>query len=102
MLKLLVALTFLLLVSVTLVQAETTDTIHVLSHDKSFVVTDPTKGFNEYPAIVNFPRDTVDYRKVRLWVTYACPDSLHCGQWDYIDHVFLRRTDDTTGERPDE
>jgi len=32
-----------------------------------------------------------EYRKVVLYVTYRCPQGLHCGEWDYIDAVQLRR-----------
>ncbi|MFZ1685200.1 MAG: peptide-N-glycosidase F-related protein [Candidatus Zixiibacteriota bacterium] len=66
-------------------------TIHVVTHDRIRVVTDPTKGYKEYSSIGQFPLPDVAYRKVTLWVTYRCPDSLHCGEWDYIDGVYLRR-----------
>lgn len=64
---------------------------HVISHDKVVVVTDPSKGTNSYPKWAVFPSTDADYRKVTLWITYACPDSLHCGEWDYIDQINLRR-----------
>jgi hypothetical protein len=67
------------------------DTVHVVTHNRVKVVTDPARGFKEYDSRSQFPSATVDYRKVTLWVTYRCPDSLHCGEWDYIDGVYLRR-----------
>jgi hypothetical protein len=67
------------------------DTIHVISHNKTKVVTDPSKGYNAYPKWAVFPSRKIDYRKVVLYVKYQCPDSQHCGEWDYIDNVFLRR-----------
>jgi hypothetical protein len=72
--------------------------VHVISHDNQLVVTDPSKGSNSYLSWTTFPDSSVDYRNVILWVTYACPDSLHCGEWDYIDNVFIRRTGGETGE----
>lgn len=24
-----------------------------------------------------------------MFITYECPDSLHCGEWDYVDHIYL-------------
>ncbi len=67
------------------------DTIHVISHNKTKIVTDPTKGYNAYPKWALFPSMVTDYRKVVLYVKYQCPDSQNCGEWDYVDNVFLRR-----------
>ena len=65
--------------------------IHVVSHDKTKVVTDPSKGNHPYPHWAVFPSRQSEYRKVVLYVTYQCPDSQHCGEWDYIDAIYLRR-----------
>ena len=67
------------------------DTIHVISHNKTKVVTDPSKGYNAFPNWGVFPSSKTDYRKVVLYVKYQCPDSQHCGEWDYIDNIYLRR-----------
>ncbi len=64
---------------------------HVTSHDRVLAVTDPSDGTNSYPKWALFPDSSVEYRKVTLWITYECPDSLHCGEWDYIDQIMLRR-----------
>ncbi len=74
------------------------ETIHVKTHDKVKVVTDPSKGYNSYPSWGVFPSDSTQYRKVVLYVTYACPDSQHCGEWDYIDDVFLRQIGGSKGD----
>lgn len=65
---------------------------HVVSHDNATIKTDPTTGKNAYPSWAVFPSAGTDYRKVDLQITYRCPDGLHCGEWDYIDAVILRRT----------
>lgn len=70
------------------------DVIHVISHDKVIAKTDPSKGFNLYSNKTLFPSKDIEYRKVVLYVTYECPDSLHCGGWDYIDNVWLRHYPD--------
>lgn len=75
-----------------LLRAATGDITHIKSHDKALVVTDPSKGFKLYPNWTTFPPKTTEYRKVVLYITYACPDGLHCGEWDYIDAIHLRRT----------
>ncbi|MBK7092896.1 MAG: peptide-N-glycosidase [bacterium] len=74
--------------------AYSADPIHVISHRQTKVVTDPTKGTNSYPKWTEFPSRDVEYRKVILYVTYQCPDGLKCGEWDYIDGVYLRRLGD--------
>jgi hypothetical protein len=74
------------------------DITHIKSHDKALVVTDPSKGFKLYPSWTAFPPKTTEYRKVVLYITYACPDGLHCGEWDYIDAIHLRRTDGERGQ----
>ncbi|MGB5105374.1 MAG: peptide-N-glycosidase F-related protein [Candidatus Zixiibacteriota bacterium] len=71
--------------------ADTGEVIHIVSHKQTKVVTDPSKGSNPYPKWTEFPPATTDYRKVILYITYQCPDGQHCGEWDYIDGVYLRR-----------
>jgi hypothetical protein len=65
--------------------------VHVVSHDNVLMVTDPSTGTNSESRWATFPAESTEYREVTLWITYACPDSLHCGEWDYIDRVKLRR-----------
>lgn len=67
------------------------DTLQVISHHKTKVITDPSKGYNEFPGWAVFPASKTPIRKITLYVTYQCPDSLHCGEWDYIDHIYLGR-----------
>lgn len=68
-----------------------TDPVHVISHDRAFIVTDPSKGSKSYPEWAVFPSKSTSYRSVILNVTYRCPDSLRCGEWDYIDYILIRR-----------
>ncbi len=69
----------------------TAETISVVSHNSTLVVTDPSKGSNSYRSWATFPGKETEYRKVVLKITYRCPDGLHCGEWDYIDGVYLKR-----------
>ncbi|MBI5868699.1 MAG: T9SS type A sorting domain-containing protein [candidate division Zixibacteria bacterium] len=75
--------------------ARTGDVTNVVSHANCKVVTDPSKGFNAYRNWAVFPSAATAYRRIVLSVTYRCPDSLRCGEWDYIDGIFLRRTGGT-------
>jgi len=65
------------------------DTLHVRSHDRATVVTDPASGVRSFPSRVQFPPPSVDLRQVLLTVTFACPDSLRCAEWDYLDHILV-------------
>ena len=67
----------------------TGDTLHVISHNKTLVRTNPKRGFNNYPAKVIFPEKSISYRKIVLQVTLQCPDNLMCGEWDYSDGIYL-------------
>ena len=67
------------------------DTLNIITHNKTKVVTDPTRGFNPYKSWSIFPPDNKSYRKAILKISYQCPDSQRCGEWDYIDNIYLRR-----------
>jgi hypothetical protein len=75
--------------------------VSVISHDHVKVITDPSKGANTYPRWATFPSIKTDYRRVVLYVTYQCPDSQHCGEWDYIDNIYLRRIGGDKGQSAD-
>jgi len=77
------------------------DTTRITSHDHIKMVTDPTKGENQYASTVNFPKPAEQYRKVNLLVTFQCPDDVQCGEWDYIDYVNLKTKDPSTGKAVD-
>jgi hypothetical protein len=86
----LISLLFCLLVSAHLFAA-TGDTTLVTSHNNVYVVTNPSTGSNPYPLWAVFPSASTQYRKVILTLTHKCPPGLPCGEWDYIDNVFIRR-----------
>lgn len=67
------------------------DTTHVITHNQELVVTNPGSGWNEYRNWGVFPDASVDYRKVYVVMSYKCPSGQNCGEWDYIDQVWLRR-----------
>ncbi len=72
-------------------KASTGDTIHVTTHNQQIVVTNPSAGFNPYKAWGVFPSNNLDVRKIVLHINYKCPPGMACGEWDYIDWVFIRR-----------
>lgn len=67
------------------------DTLRVVTHDGVTVVTDPSTGAKSHPAWGVFPAAGVDVRKVTMRVTFGCPDSMRCADWDYLDRIVVRR-----------
>lgn len=49
-------------------QTNASDTLHVITHNKETVVTDPAKGFNYYNRWGVFPDKNVSIRKIVLHV----------------------------------
>ncbi len=74
------------------------DTLLVFSHLNELVVTDPLKGWNAYDRWAVFPAAEVPIRRINLYVHFSCPDELRCADWDYLDHIRLRRTGGIEGE----
>lgn len=72
-------------------QAKDNDTIHVLSHHQTLMVTDPSRGVNEVVRWAEFPSEKVPYRKITAHLTMQCPDGMRCGAWDYLDYVLVKR-----------
>lgn len=68
------------------------DTLHVFPFQKLKIFTDPSKGFKQFSNWGTFPSSSISYRKVLLNVTFQCPDSLHCGEWDYAGNISIKRT----------
>lgn len=73
------------------------DTIHVVSHNNVLIQTDPSIGHTEYPMWAQFPSASTKYRKVMLKMTFKCPAGLHCGEWDYTNHIYLKRKGGVNG-----
>ncbi|MBL0048330.1 MAG: T9SS type A sorting domain-containing protein [Bacteroidetes bacterium] len=81
----------MLLGNVSMSQASIGDTSTVFSHWNYTVVTDPGAGSHPYPSWAVFADTSVKYRKVILHINYKCPPGMACGEWDYLDYVYLRR-----------
>jgi hypothetical protein len=81
----------LLLILGSTVHLSAQDTLHIISHDRATIVTDPSKGVRQFPANVAFPSAATEVRQVLLNVTFGCPDSLRCADWDYLDRILVHR-----------
>ncbi len=77
--------------------ATAADTVRVVTHRDVTVVTDPSAGFRSYPAWGVFPAPDYPVRRVILRVKFGCPDSIRCADWDYLDHIMIRRRGGSAG-----
>lgn len=71
---------------------------HVLTHQRTTIVTDPSKGENPYPGWGVFPSGETDIRKILMHVTLGSPDSMPTAHWDYRDHIHILRTGGSSGK----
>jgi hypothetical protein len=96
----LLCLLFISFFTINGLKAATGDTIHVITHDSVLIQTDGS-GSTRYPRWASFPPASKQFRKVIVMMTYNCPPGLHCGEWDYINSVWLRRKGGTTAPSMD-
>lgn len=78
-------------------QAANGDTIHVITHNNVLIQTDPSIGHTEYPYWGVFPPTSTSLRKAIIKMTFKCPPGLRCGEWDYSNHIVLKRRGGTAG-----
>ncbi|SMO46928.1 peptide-N-glycosidase F-related protein [Solitalea koreensis] len=81
--------------------AKTNDTLHVVTHNKTTIVTDPTQGFKLYKKWGVFPSADLPIRKITMHVKFACPDSMRCADWDYCDRISIARKGGVKGATQD-
>lgn len=77
------------------------DTVHVVTHNRQTVVTDPSKGNNPYSRWGVFPSANVPVRKIIMHIKFACPDSMRCADWDYSDRISIKRKGGVNGAMQD-
>lgn len=73
------------------------DTLHVISHKAIIVTTEPSAGTKSYRSWVVFPSKEEKLRKINLNITFGCPDGMRCADWDYLDHIYIRRKGGVNG-----
>jgi len=57
------------------------DTIVVPVYQNQDVVTNG--GSHKYYKWGEFPTTTTTYNKVIMYLTFQCPDTMQCGEWDW-------------------
>jgi len=67
------------------------DTIRIKTHENIFIETNPAVGFTDYTSWAVFPSVSRPIQKVLLELSFECPDGANCGEWDYLNFLYLRR-----------
>jgi len=65
------------------------DTTVVISHQDVVIKTNPAVGHTLYPQWAEFPNTNVAYRRVMMQLKFECAPGLMCGEWDYINNVYI-------------
>lgn len=71
---------------------------HVVTHQRTTVVTDPSKGEKPFVAWGRFPAREESVRRVKLLLTLGSPDSMPTAHWDYCDVISIRRQGGVAGK----
>ncbi|MDP2174479.1 MAG: peptide-N-glycosidase F-related protein [Bacteroidota bacterium] len=74
------------------------DTIKVNTHQKVVIKTNPAVGHTYYESWGVFPEKDVSYRKVYLYLEFGCAPGLKCGEWDYLNHLYIGKVGGKNGD----
>lgn len=83
---------FLSLFFVSILYSANGDTILIKTHDNVIIRTNPSVGHTSYMAWASFPTSGVSIHKATLKMSFRCPPGENCGEWDYLNYIYLRRT----------
>ncbi|MFM2286425.1 MAG: hypothetical protein RLZZ543_1922 [Bacteroidota bacterium] len=67
------------------------DTLSIYSHQQELIRTNPSVGFTTYKNWTVFPSEATSLHKVVMTLSFKCPTGENCGEWDYLNYIFLRR-----------
>ncbi len=67
------------------------DTSSVKTHVNQLIRTDPGVGYTAYKSWGVFPAQGSNIHKVMMKLSFKCPSGENCGEWDYLNYVYLRR-----------
>ncbi|PZF74172.1 peptide-N-glycosidase F-related protein [Taibaiella soli] len=74
------------------------DTTVVTSHQDVVIKTNPAVGHTLYPQWAEFPNTNVSYRRVMMMLEFECAPGLMCGEWDYINNVYIGHLGGVNGD----
>ncbi len=70
------------------------DTLRIFSHRNEVIVTDPSEGIKHHPHWTVFPDENTPIRQILMYAHFACPDTMRCADWDYLDRIMLVKQSD--------
>lgn len=73
-------------------------TLHVKTHDKVTIFTDPSKGAKSFVQWGVFPEEGKEIRRIVMHLTLAYPEDRAIAHWDYMDRVKILRKGGVNGE----
>ncbi len=74
------------------------DTIMVQTHKNIVITTDTSVGQTFYPSWGVFPAAAESKRRVIAYLTFECAPGKQCGEWDYLNHIYIGRTGGMSGD----
>ncbi|MCH4552961.1 peptide-N-glycosidase F-related protein [Aestuariibaculum lutulentum] len=75
------------------------ESIHVIAHNKTAIITNPKEGVNTFTEWASFPSKSEAIRKVTMYLTLAYPEHMKIAHWDYMDRVKIICKDENNNER---
>lgn len=71
---------------------------HVVTHNRTTIICNPSTGAKSYKKWGVFPDEKYPIRKIVMNVTLGSPDSILTAHWDYLDHIKLLRKGGKNGK----
>ncbi|MDB2589318.1 peptide-N-glycosidase F-related protein [Bacteroidia bacterium] len=65
------------------------DTTEIITHQDILIQTNPSKGRTDYYGWGAFPKEG-SFQRMYAELSFECPDGLRCGEWDYLNYIYLR------------
>ncbi|MBS3915193.1 MAG: T9SS type A sorting domain-containing protein [Bacteroidetes bacterium] len=69
--------------------ANNSDTFKIRSHNSVLIQTNPAIGHTEYSEWAVFPSAGKSWSKMYIELTMKCPPGMTCGEWDYLNYIFI-------------
>ncbi|WMI65504.1 peptide-N-glycosidase F-related protein [Aestuariibaculum sp. YM273] len=90
---------FILFLLVACGKPQIKESIHVIAHDKTTIITNPKEGVNTFTEWATFPSKAEDIRKITMYLTLAYPEHIKIAHWDYMDRVKIICKDENNNEK---
>lgn len=76
------------------------DSTVAISHNNVLIRTNPNIGFTQYANWVKLGDASKTYSKVIADLSMECPPNENCGEWDYLNFIYVRKRKGTYTDTP--